>query len=61
MAKNTTPPPAPDGPSGNPQLDAYLVTRLTTEQQEAVRQSYDDGDPAATEAIVMKAINDGKR
>lgn len=60
MAKNT-PPPAPGGPSGDPQLDDYLTDRLTAAELEALRQSYENGDPAASEAIVMKAINDGKR
>ena len=58
---NNTPPPASGGPSGYPPLDDYLATLLTPEQQEAVRQTYEDGDPAATEAIVKKALGDGKR
>jgi hypothetical protein len=59
MANNT--PPASGGPSGYPPLDDYLATLLTPEQQKAVRQTYDDGDPAETEAIVKKAISDGKQ
>ena len=61
MAKNTTPPPAPDGPRGSPPLDDYVATRLTPEQQEELRRSYEDGDPAATEAIVKKAIGDRRQ
>lgn len=60
MAKDTSPP-SSGGPSGYQQLDDYLVTQLTDDEQEALRQSYEDGDPAASEAIVLKAVNDGKR
>lgn len=41
--------------SGIPQLDAYLGTRLTAEEQQQMRQSYADGDPEASLAIVNKA------
>ncbi|MBS2531868.1 hypothetical protein KGQ20_03690 [Catenulispora sp. NF23] len=42
--------------SGIPQLDAYLHTRLTDEQKEAVRQTYADGDPEGTQAVVNQAL-----
>jgi hypothetical protein len=42
--------------SGIPQLDAYLRTRLTDDQQEAVRQTYADGDPEGTQAVVNQAM-----
>ena len=41
--------------SGVPQLDAYLETRLTAEEQEQMRQTYQNGDPEGSLAIVNKA------
>ncbi|NUR00396.1 MAG: hypothetical protein HOY79_28860 [Streptomyces sp.] len=41
--------------SGVPQLDAYLHTRLTADEQEQMRQTYADGDPEGSQAIVNKA------
>ncbi|WP_194907541.1 hypothetical protein [Catenulispora rubra] len=41
--------------SGVPQLDAYLETRLTAEEQEQMRQTYQNGDPEGSQAIVNKA------
>lgn len=41
--------------NGVPQLDAYLYTRLTAEEQQQMRQSYADGDPEGSQAIVNKA------
>jgi hypothetical protein len=46
---------APPNISGIPQLDAYLATRLTDEEQEQMRQTYVDGDPEGSQAIVNKA------
>jgi hypothetical protein len=45
----------PPNISGIPQLDAYLATRLTPEEQEQMRQTYVDGDPEGSQAIVNKA------
>lgn len=42
--------------SGIPQLDAYLRTRLTDDQQDAVRKTYADGDPEGTQAVVNQAM-----
>jgi hypothetical protein len=41
--------------SGVPQLDAYLATRLTRDEQEQMRQTYEDGDPEGSQAIINKA------
>jgi hypothetical protein len=52
----------PPNISGIPQLDAYLVTRLTPEEQEQMRQTYVDGDPEGSQAIVNKAnIRNGNK
>ncbi|MBS2549645.1 hypothetical protein KGQ19_22535 [Catenulispora sp. NL8] len=45
----------PEPISGIPQLDAYLRTRLTADEQEQMRQTYVDGDPEGSQAIVNKA------
>jgi hypothetical protein len=42
--------------SGIPQLDAYLHTRLTDEQKEATRQTYRDGNPEGSVAVVNQAL-----
>lgn len=41
--------------SGYGPLDDYLRTRLTDEDQEQMRQTYVDGDPEGSQAIVNKA------
>ena len=41
--------------SGYGPLDAYLRTRLTADEQEQMRQTYVDGDPDGSQAIVNKA------
>jgi hypothetical protein len=45
----------PPNISGVPQLDAYLATRLTAKEQEEMRQTYTDGDPEGSQAIINKA------
>jgi hypothetical protein len=52
LGKQTNDPP---NISGVPQLDAYLATRLTADEQEQMRQTYVDGDPEGSQAIVNKA------
>jgi hypothetical protein len=60
LAKQTNDPP---NISGVPQLDAYLATRLTSEEQAQMRQTYADGDREGSLAIVNKANtrNENKR
>jgi hypothetical protein len=41
--------------SGIPQLDTYLHGRLTDDQKAALRQTYADGDPEGSAAIVNQA------
>jgi hypothetical protein len=45
----------PPNISGVPQLDAYLATRLTPDEQEEMRQTYAAGDPEGSQAIINKA------
>jgi hypothetical protein len=45
----------PPNISGVPQLDAYLATRLTPAEQAQMAQTYKDGDPEGSQAIVNKA------
>lgn len=52
MSQKNDPPP---NISGIPQLDAYLATRLTPEEQEQMAQTYRDGDPEGSQAIINKA------
>lgn len=52
MSKKSDP---PSNISGIPQLDAYLATRLTAEEQEQMAQTYRDGDPEGSQAIINKA------
>lgn len=42
--------------SGIPQLDDYLHTRLTDDQKQALRQTYADGDPEGSVAVVNQAM-----
>lgn len=52
MSKQNDPPP---NISGVPQLDAYLATRLSPEEQEQMAQTFRDGDPEGSMAIINKA------
>jgi hypothetical protein len=45
----------PDPGTGVPQLDAYLKTRLTDSELRQMAQSFKDGDPEGSQAIVNKA------
>jgi hypothetical protein len=49
------PPPDPDNPSGVPQLDSYLRTRMTRDEREQLAQTYQDGDPEGGQALVNQA------
>jgi hypothetical protein len=42
--------------SGYKPLDDYLQGRLTDEQKAAARQTYADGDPEGTQAVVNQAL-----
>lgn len=53
MTKNSLP--DPDNPSGVPQLDSYLRTRMTREEREQLAQTYQDGDPEGGQALVSQA------
>jgi hypothetical protein len=45
----------PDPGTGVPELDAYLKTRLTDNELRDVAQTFKDGDPEGSQAIINKA------
>lgn len=50
-----------DGPTGIPQIDAYLDTRLTPAEQVALANSIEAGDVEESLTIVDKAVKGKKR